>query len=155
MSRISQFIGTNAVGKSVRLRAFATKALTARRPSLLVGYTHPQTTCGSVLPKSHNGFYTPSLNPFPDQPNSDFLEACSLQIFLQLCRSRALRDMRRALARWKSLSMFLKHIPAFIRTEIDVIDKKTAARPQNTERLDDITIAVPLVQMHEDNCAID
>jgi hypothetical protein len=107
-------------------------------------------------PKSSSGdwFATPDGDQFVARFCFDRLETSTAKIFLQFLRRRTNRNVVGPL-RGKKLSVPLKNGPTRVGTKIHVVDVEFVARTQDAKSFLNISVAIPTLQMHEDNRAID
>ena len=101
-------------------------------------------------------FRAPAVNPEVEPAGDmDIGETGVPEERFDLWTRGTFRDLRRALLRFEPQAAFLENRPARRRRKIDVIAIKATARFQHALRLEYIVIAIPLLEMHEDNCRID
>src|SRR4030095_16714111 len=78
----------------------------------------------------------------------------TLQVSFELLRGGAFRDVRRPCIGWKAAMRF-EDGPALFGAEIDIVDVQAAAGTKDACRFEHIIVAVPRLEMHEDDHAVD
>ena len=85
--------------------------------------------------------------------NLNLAKPGTLQVSLELLRGRAFRDVRRSCVGRKTAMRF-EDCPPFFGTEIDVVDVQSAAGTKDACCFEHIIVAVPGLEMHEDDHAV-
>ena len=98
------------------------------------------------------------MTPDPDEKafgaSLDLGKPGTFQVSFELLRGRAFRDVRRSCVGRKTAMRF-EDGPALFRTEIGIVDVQSAAGSKDACCFEHIIVAVPRLEMHEDNHAVD